>query len=264
MIVGDALFLFSTKTTIQWLSETLQLDTEAKRNDFATHLKADIDTGVTSAGVQRVHALDITIDEAQRWVAMSKSEREEARAKLISKAEEDAIPAKGIIYEADIPLLQDELAKIKRMREAAAAQGKKGQYRAKIHTERAYREKGDRIIASRDQALYVVLLSEQKGYDALLDSKGYTAEVIDQLKQAIGADAVAYGYQLRDLIGSTGIEAVFEAREGSLFNKVENYYPGKFDQSNKSNEAKNALDMSFGASHQTKRRRGLERLCEGI
>ena len=99
---------------------------------------------------------------------------------------------------------------------------------------------------SRDEALNVLLLCEQADYAEAAEGHGFTAEVLDGLRKFVGEDVMAYGYFLRDALEGNGLAEVYEAREGVPFPKVENYWPGRFDQSSRVNENANALEVAAG------------------
>lgn len=221
----------------EFLEKQLGLDTEAKRNDWMAGLKKKIDTKVQRAGELVVHKLELTQEEAEGWLELDKAGREEKRRALLDAAEKSGVDAQNVVYEEDIPLLSDALDKFDDL------PGK----RKYVRTERSWRKaQPGNIVASRDEILNILLLCEQTEYQQAADENGYTAEVLEKLRAAVGEDVMAYGHELRKVLEGSGLAAVYEAREGIPFPAVQNYWPGKFDLSAKMNEQANALDPTTG------------------
>ncbi len=221
----------------EFLEKQLGLDTEAKRNDWMARLKKRVDTKVQRAGELVVHKLELTREEAESWLELDKEEREEKRRKMLDAAEKSGVDAVNVVYEEDIPLLRDELAKFDDL------PGK----RKFIRTERSWRKvQAGNIVASRDEILNILLLCEQAEYQQTADENGYTAEVLAKLREVVGEDVMAFGHEMRRVLEGSGLAAVYEAREGIPFPAVQNYWPGKFDLSAKMNEQANALDPTTG------------------
>lgn len=221
----------------EFLEKELGLNTETKRNDWMAGLKKKIDTGVKRAGELVTHKLELTQEEAEGWLELDKAEREEKRRKMLDEAEKAGVDAQNVVYEEDLPLLRDELAKFDDL------PGK----RKFIRTERSWRkEQAGNIVASRDEILNILLLCEQTEYQQAADENGYTAEVLENLRAAVGEDVMAFGHEMRRVLEGSGLTAVYEAREGIPFPAVQNYWPGKFDLSAKMNEQANALDPTTG------------------
>ena len=221
----------------EFMEKKLKLDSETKRNDWMAGLKKKIDTGVQRAGELVTHKLELTQEEAEEWLALSKEERDEKRQAMQAKAEKDGVDARNVVYEEDIPLLRDELAKFDDL------PGK----RKFIRTERSWRKaQAGNIVASRDEILNILLLCEQTEYQQAADENGYTPAVLEQLRAVVGEDVMAYGHEMRRILEGSGLAAVYEAREGIPFPAVKNYWPGNFDLSAKMNEQANALDPTTG------------------
>ena len=221
----------------EFLEKQLGLDTETKRNDWMAGLKKRVDTKVQRAGELVVHKLELTQEEAEGWMELDKAGREEKRRALLDAAEKSGVDAVNVVYEEDIPLLRDELAKFDDL------PGK----RKFIRTERRWRkEQSGNIVASRDEILNILLLCEQAEYQQAADENGYTAEVLAKLREVVGEDVMAFGHEMRKVLEGSGLAAVYEAREGIPFPAVQNYWPGKFDLSAKMNEQANALDPTTG------------------
>ena len=221
----------------EFMEDTLGLKTETQRNDWMAGLKKKIDTGVQRAGELVTHKLELTQEEAEEWLELSKEEREEKRQAMQAKADKEGVDALNVVYEEDIPLLRDELAKFDDL------PGK----RKFIRTERSWRNaQPGNIVASRDEILNILLLCEQTDYQQAADENGYTPAVLEQLRAVVGEDVMAYGHEMRRILEGSGLAAVYEAREGIPFPAVKNYWPGKFDLSAKMNEQANALDPTTG------------------
>ena len=221
----------------EFMEDTLGLKTETQRNDWMAGLKKKIDTGVQRAGELVTHKLELTQEETEEWLALSKEEREEKRQAMQAKADKEGVDARNVVYEEDIPLLRDELAKFDDL------PGK----RKFVRTERSWRkEQQGNIVASRDEILNILLLCEQTDYQQAADENGYTPAVLEQLRAVVGEDVMAYGHEMRRILEGSGLAAVYEAREGIPFPAVKNYWPGNFDLSAKMNEQANALDPTTG------------------
>lgn len=221
----------------EFMEDTLGLKTETQRNDWMAGLKKKIDTGVQRAGELVTHKLELTQDEVEEWLALSKEEREEKRQAMQAKADKKGVDAQNVVYEEDIPLLRDELAKFDDL------PGK----RKFVRTERSWRkDQQGNIVASRDEILNILLLCEQTDYQQAADENGYTPAVLEQLRAVVGEDVLAYGHEMRRILEGSGLAAVYEAREGIPFPAVKNYWPGNFDLSAKMNEQANALDPTTG------------------
>ncbi len=222
----------------EFMKKELGLDTENKRNDFMAALKKLHDTGIRKAGELVHHKLKLSPEEAAMWVSMTKEERDAKRAEMEAEAEKHGVLVENVPYEEDIPLLEAEL---KRYNEKPA--GKKW-----VHTEREFRREGpaETMKLSKDEALNILLLCEQEDYVDAAAENGYTAEVLDELREFVGEDVLAFGHAMREVLENNGLAEVYEAREGVPFPKVENYWPGNFDQSARANEQANALDPTSG------------------
>lgn len=218
--------------------EELGLKTQAQKADFMQHMKSVEDTGVVPEPDIVTRRVKLSMEEARRWVTMSKKERERERETLRKKSEEEQREIPDVPTEEDIVLLAMELEK--------AASGKRE--RKWVTAERQVRvgeKKSLRL--NRDQALNLILLCEQERYrSGSAAAHGYTDAVLAKLREFVGEKGMAFGYWMRDYLSGTGLAEVFEAREGVPFPAEENYWPGVFDQSGRMNENMNALDSSAG------------------
>lgn len=218
--------------------EELGLKTQAQKANFMQHMKSVEDTGVVPEPDIVTRRVKLSMEEARRWVTMSKKERERERETLRKKSEEEQREIPDIPMEEDIVLLAMELEK--------AASGKRE--RKWVTAERQVRvgeKKSLRL--NRDQALNLILLCEQERYrSGSAAAHGYTDAVLAKLREFVGEKGMAFGYWMRDYLSGTGLAEVFEAREGVPFPAEENYWPGVFDQSGRMNENMNALDSSAG------------------
>ncbi|MBQ7022976.1 MAG: hypothetical protein IJN29_05305, partial [Akkermansia sp.] len=183
----------------EFLEKQLGLDTETKRNDWMARLKKRVDTKVQRAGELVVHKLELTQEEAEGWLELDKAGREEKRRALLDAAEKSGVDAVNVVYEEDIPLLRDELAKFDDL------PGK----RKFIRTERRWRkEQSGNIVASRDEILNILLLCEQAEYQQAADENGYTAEVLAKLREVVGEDVMAFGHEMRKVLEGSGLATV--------------------------------------------------------
>lgn len=86
------------------------------------------------------------------------------------------------------------------------------------------------LVLSKAQAAYLVLLHEQADYTEMLRLKGYTDEVVDQLRGYAG-DVLDVAYELRDIVNERQPELAryYETVYGMPFPAVENYFRAMFD-----------------------------------
>ena len=219
---------------VAFMAKELGLTSEAARNNFLVDLKKERATGVRKAGEKRVHKVRVSVEEAREIVAMSKEERKARNERIRKEADERGVDAKNIVEDEDVELMAEELRDVGRKKY--------------ITTEREYRTEGSEELAlSKDNALNLILLAEQADYAESADAQGYTAEVIEALRGFVGKEALAYGYWMRERLGNNGLAEVWEAREGIPFPAVEDYWPGRFDQSSRINE-RSALDGMSGGN----------------
>ncbi len=235
----------------QFMIEALDLKKEKERDDFMVHLNKEIDTGIDLGGELVTHTLVLTQQEARRWISMTKEQRALAR-----KKEEEAQRAKGyapkdIVQEKDIPLIREELAKKDANLAKRQKKNKDAQPYGNVHISRKVRAgNGSRVKASRNRILNILLTYDQPDYTRNADKHGYTPEVLDKLREAVGADVWAFGVAMRDIMNNNGLAVVYEDREGNPFPAVVNHWAARFDQSANSKDI-SALDatLTSGAKH---------------
>lgn len=238
---GHVALTLREKRAYEQLAEYMKsigLDTENKRNDWMVALKKLHDTGICKAGELVRHRLKLTPEDAAVWLSMTKAERDAKRAELGAEADKQGVLPENVPYEEDMPLLRDALDAYN-----GKPEGKKW-----VHTEREFRRPAptETMKLSKDEALNILLLCEQKDYIEAADENGYTDEVLDQLREFVDNDVLGFGYAMREVLENNGLAEVYEAREGVPFPKVANYWPGNFDQSARANEQANALDPTSG------------------
>lgn len=145
------------------------------------------------------------------WLSMTKEERDAKRAELEAEADKRGVLPENVPYEEDMPLLESEL---KRYNE-------KPEGRKWIQTEREFRREGvaETMKLSKDEALNILLLCEQQDYLEAANENGYTADVLEALREFVGADVLGFGYAMREVLENSGLAEVYEAREGVPFPK---------------------------------------------
>lgn len=227
----------------KFLKDELGLTTERQRADFIQGLKKTRRTTIVRKKVA-THSLDLTVEEAQRWLSMSKEERQAERDRLREEAESKGWPTEDIVDEDDLLPLKDALHAA--LNPPLRIDGKKGRRRSRVQVSREYLKEQKPIIASADQMLNAILTYEQHFYEENARINGYTPEVLDALRREVGADALAYGYKMRDLLSESGVAEEFERREGVLFPLQENYWPGRFRDSSRINQDRDAMDAERG------------------
>lgn len=227
----------------KFLKDELGLTTERQRADFVQGLKRTRQTNIVRKKVA-THSLDLTVEEAQRWLSMSKEERQAERDRLREEAESKGWPTEDIVEEDDLLPLKDALHAA--LNPPPRIDGKKGRRRSRVQVSREYLKEQKPIIASADQMLNAILTYEQPFYEENARINGYTLEVLDALRREVGADALAYGYKMCDLLSESGVAEEFERREGVPFPLQENYWPGRFRDSSRINQDRDAMDAERG------------------
>ena len=143
------------------------------------------------------------------------------------------------------------LARLREHEEAAArarAEGRRPVYRKYVTAKASFKgEEGSPLVLSRDNALYLVLQSEQEDYREMMKQQGYTPEVISALREYVGGEGMAIGYGLRELLKAQGdkIGKLYEQVTGVPFPRVENYFPARFWALDAMSDA-DAADMISG------------------
>lgn len=101
---------------------------------------------------------------------------------------------------------------------------------------------------SRDQAAYIVMLSEQDSYKDWCLEQGFTEDVIEQLKKYIGDDGMQLAYSLRNKLNerSHAIQDLCEKRYGAPFPLEKNYFRAFFDAQTELKNQDIAEGTSFG------------------
>lgn len=219
--------------------EELGFASNAQKADFMKSLKETVDTGIVPQKERERHRVKLEVEEARRWAAMSFEERAEERNRIREGEKESRLKAQNVPLESDMPLLRAELSKVD-----ASSRARRW---VTIDREIEIDVKREPLRISRDQALNLILLCEQPRYkNGSAAAHGYTDEVLAKLRDFVGAKGMAFGYWMRDYLSRTGLQEVFESREGVPFPAEENYWPAAFDQSGKINENVNALDPATG------------------
>ena len=143
------------------------------------------------------------------------------------------------------------LARLREHEEAAArarAEGRRPVYRKYVTAKASFKgEESSPLVLSRDNALYLVLQSEQEDYREMMKQQGYTPEVISALREYVGEEGMAIGYGLRELLKAQGdkIGRLYEQVTGVPFPRVENYFPARFWALDAMSDA-DAADMISG------------------
>ena len=226
----------------KFLQDELGLTTNRQRTDFIQSLKKTRQTNIVRQKVE-THSLDLTVEDAQRWLSMSKEERQVERDRMREEAESKGWPAANVVEEDDLLPLKDALHTA--LNPAPRIDGKKGRKRSRVQVSREYLKEQKPIVASADQMINAILTYEQPFYEENARVNGYTPEVLDALRKEVGADMLAYGYKMRDLLSESGVAEEFERREGVPFPAQEDYWPGRFRDSSRIQE-RDALDAERG------------------
>lgn len=226
-----------------FMKKELGLDTERQRANFIQGLKKTIKTGIVREKV-KVHSLDLTVEEAQRWLSMSREERQAERDRMRDEAESKGWAVEAMVEEDDVLPLKEAVHSA--LNPSPRIDGKKGRKRERVQVRREFIEKQEPLEASPDQFLNVILTYEQPFYAENARMNGYTPEVLDALRRKVGADALAYGYKMRDLLSESGVAEEFERREGVPFPAQTNYWMSRFHDASRINQNRDALDVEMG------------------
>lgn len=188
------------------------------------------DSGVVLNPLVKVERT-VRIAEAREWVGLSFEEREERR-KAIRKEYNDRglSDDKASMPEALIPEMRRQLAELDELVKAGDGRaGRRKNITAKAEVVRPGR-KGETLKVSRAQAMYAILLYEQAEYVETMRNEGIGEAEVARLREFVGAEGLAFGYGLRELMNRQGklLARVYEEREGVPFPAVENYFRAVF------------------------------------
>lgn len=188
------------------------------------------DSGVVLNPLVKVERT-VRIAEAREWVWLSFEEREERR-KAIRKEYNDRglSDDKASVPEALIPEMRRQLAELDELVKAGDGRARRRKnITAKAEVVRPGR-KGETLKVSRAQAMYVILLYEQAEYAETMRNEGIGEAEVARLREFVGAEGLAFGYGLRELMNRQGklLARVYEEREGVPFPAVENYFRAVF------------------------------------
>lgn len=188
------------------------------------------DSGVVLNPLVKVERT-VRIAEAREWVGLSFEEREERR-KAIKKEYNDRglSDDKASVPEALIPELRRQLAELDELVKAGDGRAtRRKNITAKAEVVRPGR-KGETLKVSRAQAMYAILLYEQAEYVETMRNEGIGEAEVARLREFVGAEGLAFGYGLRELMNRQGklLARVYEEREGVPFPAVENYFRAVF------------------------------------
>lgn len=188
------------------------------------------DSGVVLNPLVKVERT-VRIAEAREWVGLSFEEREERR-KAIRKEYNDRglSDDKASVPEALIPEMRRQLAELDELVKAGDGRARRRKnITAKAEVVRPGR-KGETLKVSRAQAMYAILLYEQAEYVETMRNEGIGEAEVARLREFVGAEGLAFGYDLRELMNRQGklLARVYEEREGVPFPAVENYFRAVF------------------------------------
>lgn len=183
----------------------------------------------------------LTLEQAREVREMDARQRKE----FIRKRWEE-----GMEYfsEETLDLLLTRLKEHEDAAVRARAEGRRPVYRKYVTAKASFKgEESSPLVLSRDNALYLVLQSEQEDYREMMKQQGYTPEVISALREYVGEEGMAIGYGLRELLKAQGdkIGRLYEQVTGVPFPRVENYFPARFWALDAMSDA-DAADMISG------------------
>lgn len=207
---------------------------------WVTWFKTSHDTGARLSGWVTQTA-QLTLDQAREVREMDAQQRKE----FIRKRWEE-----GMEYfsEETLDILLTRLKEYEDAATKAKAAGKRPRYRKYVTADVSFKgEDSSPLVMSRDNALQVILLSEQESYREMMKKQGYTPEVLASLRKFVGEEGMSIGYGLREILKAQGdkIGKLYEQVTGVPFPRESNYYPARFWALDAMNDA-DAADMISG------------------
>lgn len=188
------------------------------------------DSGVVLNPLVKVERT-VRIAEAREWVGLSFEEREERRRAIKKEYNDRGLSDdKASVPEALIPDMRRQLAELDALVKAGDGRARRRKnITAKAEVVRPGR-KGETLKVSRAQAMYAILLYEQAEYVETMRNEGIGEAEVARLREFVGAEGLAFGYGLRELMNRQGklLARVYEEREGVPFPAVENYFRAVF------------------------------------
>lgn len=262
-----------------WMFDTLSritgLKTEDEMQVWMNNLNQRENTGIRRK-VKVTHSVALPIDEARRWVEMSKEEREAERKRIAEENEakeqlDTDIPLEEHILPLKAAIMRYEMgAKYAAMSEEEREEtwrkereGKSKEWIRRnnpgllmsisenqrfVKAESSVTEERDEIVATKEGILYTLLLLEQDDYAHLAEPNGLTEENVNALRDYVGKDVMAWGYAMRDKLIEQGkdLRTFYEAYTGVPLASNPRYFPGAFKMEATRN-ASEAPDQQAGA-----------------
>lgn len=262
-----------------WMFDTLSritgLKTEDEMQVWMNNLNQRENTGIRRK-VKVTHSVALPIEEARRWVEMSKEEREAERKRIAEENEakeqlDTDIPLEEHILPLKAAIMRYEMgAKYAAMSEEEREEtwrkereGKSKEWIRRnnpgllmsisanqrfVKAESSVTEERDEIVATKEGILYTLLLLEQDDYAHLAEPNGLTEENVNALRDYVGKDVMAWGYAMRDKLIEQGkdLRTFYEAYTGVPLASNPRYFPGAFKMEATRN-ASEAPDQQAGA-----------------
>lgn len=207
---------------------------------WVTWFKTSHDTGARISGWVTQTA-QLTLDQAREVRGMDAKQRQAFIKKRWEEGQE-------YFSEETLDILLTRLKEYEDAATKAKAAGKRPRYRKYVTADVSFKgEDSSPLVMSRDNALQVILLSEQESYREMMKKQGYTPEVLASLRKFVGEEGMSIGYGLREILKTQGdkIGKLYEQVTGVPFPRVENYYPARFWALDAMSDA-DAADMISG------------------
>lgn len=110
-----------------------------------------------------------------------------------------------------------------------ASQGRyREDYEMREPAQRDYNQGTENWELSQSQALYVLLMADQRGGREHLRKHGIDDKVLEQLEDYIDPRLKDLGKWMRTYLNGNGLKEIYEARTGCPFHFEENYFPFRF------------------------------------
>lgn len=207
---------------------------------WVTWFKTSHDTGARLSGWVTQTA-QLTLDQAREVRGMDAKQRQAFIKKRWEEGQE-------YFSEETLDILLTRLKEYEDAATKAKAEGKRPRYRKYVTADVSFKgEDSSPLVMSRDNALQIILLSEQESYREMMKKQGYTSEVLASLRKFVGEEGMSIGYGLREILKTQGdkIGKLYEQVTGVPFPRVENYFPARFWALDAMSDA-DAADMISG------------------
>lgn len=114
-------------------------------------------------------------------------------------------------------------------------------YLLKEPAQRDYQLGTDNWELSQSQALYVLLMADQRMGREHLEKHGIDSRVLAELEDFVSPELKRLGHWMRDYLNGNGLKEIYEARTGCPFHFEENYFPFRFQLPKAESDARSGM-----------------------